>query len=160
MKKVIKWTLFGLILCGGIALMLCYIIIPQQTKSAIDIVVDYCNRPLFIAGGSTITIGLVLYVIIRCYAKYVLGKSNEQLSEYENKVENLVANAKDYEQMAIEHYEQLKGDLSNEDNKVEYLVNYLIKVCETSPNAKIKALGEELKKGFEKYGENQETIND
>ena len=160
MKKVIKWILYGLVLCGGIALILCYIIIPQQTKSAIDIVVDYCNRPLFIAGGSTITIGLVLYVIIRAYAKYVLGKSKDQLEYYKVKVDNLVDNAKDYEQIAKEHYEQLKNDLSNEDNKIEYLVNYLLKVCETSPNAKIKAIGQELKEGLESYGERKETTND
>ena len=65
MKKALKISTYILIVCGIVALGLCYIIIPDRTKSAIDIVVEYLNKPLGIAFGSTITLGLVLGIVLK-----------------------------------------------------------------------------------------------
>lgn len=152
MKKFVKIFLFCLFVVGFLALVVCYIVIPNETKSAIDIVVDYANKPLFIAGGSTITIGVVLYCLIRVFAKYILNKNKEQLEEYKQKVVDLNDKAKDYAKIAEEHYAKLQAQLDTKDKQINYLVNVVEKVCETSPNVKIKAIGEQVKKGYEEYG--------
>ena len=78
MKKFVKWFTFWLIVCGGIALAICYMAIPNETKSAIDIVIGYLNTPLGIAGGTTITIGMVSYFVISHIFKLNRDKAKEQ----------------------------------------------------------------------------------
>ena len=68
MKKFIKvlcCVVLSLVILGGIALAFCYMVIPQETKCAMDIVIGYLNTPIGIAGGSTITLGIVLFILLR-----------------------------------------------------------------------------------------------
>ena len=65
MKKALKISTYCLLVSGIIAIGLCYIIIPERTKSAFDIVVEYLNRPLGVAFGTTITLGLVIGVVLK-----------------------------------------------------------------------------------------------
>ena len=147
MKKFLKWFLFGVVLCGSIALGICYITIPEQTKAAADVVVGYLNTPLFIAGGTTITFGLVVGIVF----KYVYDK-------YKDTIRNDLKSAKDYalaqkEQaqgyydVVMQYKEEIKEMLGAYDSRIDHLTDCIVAICETSPNAKIKALGETIKSG-------------
>lgn len=160
MKKAIKWTLFGLLLGGIVALSLCYIIIPERTKSAIDIVVGYLNTPLGIAGGSTITIGLVLGIII----KYVLQATKTSIKDELNEVKEfnaeVVVKAQEFYELGLQKEEEIKELISSQETKYNELKSMLLEICETSPNAKIKSIGEKAKQELENIEqESQKVLN-
>ena len=161
MKKFIKWFVFWTLVLGGVALAICYVAIPERTKSAMDIVVDYMNKPLFIGGGVVITVGMVFFVLIKAYSHYVINSNKIELENYKSKVEELVKQAKDYESIAKGHYDKLiekENELFDKIEKVENEVeNEVVEVCETIPNAKVKKLGQTIK---EKHNGGEETVND
>ena len=144
MKKFVKWFLFSVVVCGSIALAICYMVIPQETKSAADIVVEYLNTPLGIIGGTTITLGLVVGIIIKLvYDRY----SNDVHSELET-VKNYVQDKKNeslkYYEKALQEKEQVIEMLNGYSNRIDYLEQELANACLTSPNAKIKELGKNI----------------
>ena len=148
MKKfwnIVKISLVCLLALGGIALLVCYIVINEQTVMAIDKVVDYLNRPLFIIGGTTITLGLVVFVLLR----YALKLNRDKVKDY---VEQAKALVREKEQSAKENYdnakkvqEETKLILTSYDTKIEEIVDQVVLMCEKMPNAKINKLGQEFK---------------
>ena len=145
MKKALKISTYILIVCGIVALGLCYIIIPDRTKSAIDIVVEYLNKPLGIAFGSTITLGLVLGVVLKLLWNAHKDSIKKDITDYKALIEqekNKLALAK--HELEIKESE-IKTILDTYDTHIDKLTDLVVKVCETSPNAKIKAIGEEVK---------------
>lgn len=152
MKKFVKWFLFSLLVCGAIALAICYMVIPQETKSAMDIVVGYLNTPLGIAGGTTITIGMVAYIVISYLFKVNREKSKEDyetlVSEYQAKIsgfENECNKLKDCEEKLIEQV----NDLIEQHNISIEQISEILKLI---PNKKVQDKLGEL------YG--KETTND
>ena len=145
MKKALKISTYILIVCGIVALGLCYIIIPDRTKSAIDIVVEYLNKPLGIAFGSTITLGLVLGIVLKLLWNAHRDSVKKDITDYKSLIEqekNKLALAK--HEIEIKESE-IKTILDTYDTHIDKLTDLVVKVCETSPNAKIKAIGEEVK---------------
>ena len=145
MKKALKISTYILIVCGIVALGLCYIIIPDRTKSAIDIVVEYLNKPLGIAFGSTITLGLVLGVVLKLLWNAHRDSVKKDITDYKAIIEqekNKLALAK--HELEIKESE-IKTILGTYDTHIDKLTDLVVKVCEISPNAKIKAIGEEVK---------------
>ena len=145
MKKALKISTYILIVCGIVALGLCYIIITDRTKSAIDIVVEYLNKPLGIAFGSTITLGLVLGVVLKLLWNAHRDSVKKDITDYKAIIEqekNKLALAK--HELEIKESE-IKTILDTYDTHIDKLTDLVVKVCETSPNAKIKAIGEEVK---------------
>lgn len=147
MKKFIKVFSYFFLVAIIISIALCYIIIPERTKLAFDVVVEYLNKPLPIAGVSIITLGLVVYVILE---KTKLGRKilSTMKNEFDNfkkdyaeQKEQLIAKEKELE---VNKREQL-AYLSSYNERIDKLETFVIKVCETSPNAKIKALAQEIK---------------
>lgn len=157
MKKIIKIVALSLFLCGLVALALCYIIIPEETKSAADVVVGYMNTPLGIIGGSTITIGVVVGIVIKVvYDRYkdsVIADLKKTKSSVESYVKDKEDNAKEYYDLALKEREETKAILDGYSSRIDNLVNELVKVCETIPNVKVKALAEEIKSGNEEIKE-------
>ena len=146
MKKALKISTYILIVCGIVALGLCYIIIPDRTKSAIDIVVEYLNKPLGIAFGSTITLGLVLGIVLKLLWNAHKDSIKKDITDYKAIIEqekNKLALAK--KELEIKESE-IKTILSTYDTHIDKLTDLVVKVCETSPNAKIKAIGERARK--------------
>ena len=143
MKKFLK-VMFGIILVllilGAIALAICYITIPDRTKQAVDIVIGYTDKPLFIVGGSTITIGAVVFVLIRYASKVFVDNYKKQLEDYGKGVDDKLLKAQQYRDSAKELYENTTIILQGFSSQIEKVQNDLITLCETSPNAKIKAL--------------------
>lgn len=164
MKKFVKWFLFSLVVCGSLALAICYMAIPERTKSAVDVVVGYLNTPIGIVSGTTITIGLVVGVILKLvYNRYKLDVK-KQLQDYLSKVEELTTQAKNYEEISLNYYNELKSSIDElkvgKEEDYLKLLTKLAEICKTSPNAKIKKIGLNIEKGIEEYGkEREETTN-
>lgn len=153
MKKFVKWFLFSLFVCGSLALAICYMVIPERTKSAVDVVIGYLNTPIGIAGGTTITIGLVAGVILKVvYDRYKDSVRNDfaKAKEY---AEAQKEQAKGYYDLAIQEREQIREILSSYSSRIDDLLNKLVLVCETIPNAKVKALAHEIKDSGEQLKE-------
>ena len=161
MKKALKISSYLLIIACAISLALCFIIIPERTRYAMDIVIEWLNKPLGIVCGTTITLGLVVTIIV----KLVYDRHKEKLaSEYEKTiavVKQKEDKAKEYYELGKQKEEQALQMLDSYSTRIDTLENELVKVCETMPNAKIKALGEEIKsKGVELKQELVETLKD
>ena len=145
MKKFVKWFLFSLFVCGSLALAICYMVIPERTKEAVDVVIGYLNTPIGIAGGTTITIGLVVGVILKVvYDRYKDSVRNDfqKAKEY---AEAQKEQAKGYYDLVIQEREQIREILSSYSTRIDDILNKVILICETSPNAKVKALAEQIK---------------
>ena len=159
MKKVLKIIgLVILVLCG-IALATCYIVIPQETKSAIDVVMEYLNRPLPIAGISIITFSACIFGFLShtSIGKKALATLKSEFSELRTQLVDKETMAKTYYELAIKEKEEVKAILNDYSNELDYLTEELIKVCETMPNVKVKALAEEIRQGKVKAKEQLET---
>ena len=145
MKKALKISTYCLLVSGIIAIGLCYIIIPERTKSAFDIVVEYLNRPLGVAFGTTITLGLVIGVVLKLVWDRHKDSIKQDISDYKQ----FIAQEKDKlekSKLELESKENdIKALLSNYSTRIDNLTELIVKVCETSPNAKIKAIGVEIK---------------
>ena len=153
MKKFVKWFIFWLVILGGIALAICYMVIPTETKSAIDIVVGYLNTPLGVAGGTTITLGFVAGVIIKLvYDRYkdTIRNDLEKAKEYAEQQKN---QAKGYYELAIEEREQIIDMLSSYDKRIDDILDKVCLVCETVPNAKVNKLAQSIKDNATKLKE-------
>lgn len=153
MKKFIKIFCFSLLVLGGLALAICYMVIPQETKSAMDIVIGYLNTPLGIVGGTTITLGLVAGVIVKLVYDRYKTSINTTLEQAKQFAESKKEEAKEFHNNALKVQEEVKEVLSSYSTRIDELTNKLVEVCETSPNAKIKALGNEIKSGSDKLKE-------
>ena len=145
MKKAFKITTYCLIVSGVIALGLCYLIIPERTKFAIDIVVDYLNKPLGVAFGTTITLGLVIGVVLKIVWDRHKDSIKKDISDYKQVIESEKAKLELAKKELETKESDIKTLLSNYSQRIDNLTELLVKVCETIPNAKIKALGVEIK---------------
>ena len=158
MKKFVKIFLFVLFLLGIAALVVCYIVIPEQTKNAVDIVVDYVNRPLPIAGVSILTIGGVAYTIFSktSFGKKQLNAIRKEFTELNGSFIEYKNGAEEYYNMALKTKEEVKAILSAYTSEIDNLTDKLVKVCETSPNKRINAIAKEI---TDKTNEIKTTLN-
>lgn len=151
MKKIVKLICFILFLAGCGALIGCYCTMPERTKEAMDIVVEYINKPLPIVGFSILTLGIVAYEI---FSHTSFGKKtiNQLKVEIENQ-KQLCLSYQEKGQNALElayvKEEEQKAVLEAYSNEIELIKDKVVKLCETSPNVKVKAIGEELKENID-----------
>lgn len=153
MKKFIKWFIFWLVVLGGVALAICYLTIPEQTRLAVDKVVEYANTPLGIVGGSTITLGLVASFVIKLvYDRYkdTIREDFKQAKEYAQAQKE---QASGYYDLAVQERENIRDILSTYDKRIDELLDKICKVCETIPNAKVNALATTIKEDSVKLKE-------
>ena len=153
MKKFIKWFIFWLVVLGGVALAICYLTIPEQTRLAVDKVVEYANTPLGIVGGSTITLGLVASFVIKLvYDRYkdTIREDFKQAKEYAQAQKE---QASGYYDLAVQERENIRDILSTYDKRIDELLDKTCKVCETIPNAKVNALATTIKEDSVKLKE-------
>lgn len=144
MKKALKISLYCFVLSCIVALALCYIIIPERTKEAMDIVVGYLNKPLGIVCGTTITLGLVAFVIFKlvmsAHKKSLEQKWNESVLSCEKEKEQ----AKAYYESALKKEEQVQEMLSAYQEQQDLQRQYVITLCNTIPNKKVNELASEF----------------
>ena len=160
MKKFVKWFLFGLFLCGCIALVVCYMVIPERTKGAIDIVIEYLNTPIGIIGGTTITLGFVGFMVVKTLLKIKGDNFKKQLEEIKKAYEEKLALVKEYKEQGDKAYEYAKGLVACVNGRIEYMEQELIAMCQTIPNKKVNELGEKIENGSLALKNEQEQMLD
>ena len=156
--KVFKVVFYALLFALAITFIVCLFYIPQETKDFVKGVMVFINQPLPIIGISILTLGFLIYKIIDITPigrkgynriKEEIEKEKDKLIGYKEVVEDKLDKCKEKENETI-------ALLNGFNDRVEELECYLTKVCETSPNAKINALGNEY---AEKKVELKEEIN-
>ena len=147
MKKFIKYATWFLIAGAIISLGLCYLIIPERTKAAMDIVIEYANKPLGIVCGTTITLGAIVGIVIKVIYDRHKTSVKDIVKEGKEFAEQQKQQAKEYYELAKQEKEQVKEILSCYDQEIDKIVEQVAVVCETSPNAKIKALADQIRNG-------------
>lgn len=145
--KILKISLYVILFACIVAIVVCYCIIPEQAKGVMDKIIEYLNTPIGITGLSIASIGYILYKIISMTSigKVGLGTIKNDFGNVVQKVDNGLSKLEEKEKELAKKEEDLKVLLEGYSNKVNELSDSLVKVCETSPNAKIKALGEQFK---------------
>lgn len=140
MKKAIKPILITLVVLCVVALVVCNFVIPNETKAFIENVMVFINQPLPIVGISLLTIGGIALTI---FSRTSWGK--KALKDLEEKVNNLVAKAKAYEEEAKSCVDEAKSVneetkliLAEYNSELDTFAEQLAVACETSPNAKIR----------------------
>ena len=144
MKKALKISLYCFVLSCIVALALCYIIIPERTKMAMDIVIIYLNTPLGIVGGTTITMGLVAYVVFKLISTYKVNEITRKYNEAKLSCEKEKEQAKAYYEQALKEKEQVQEMLNAYDERLNAQANAIVVVCNTIPNKKVNELGSEF----------------
>lgn len=151
MKKFVKWFLFWLVVLGGLALAICYMVIPNETKSAIDIVIGYANTPLGIVGGTTITLGMVAYFVVSHLLKLNRDKAKQDFNECKQELEQK-------KQELDNQIKEIKELLSQFESSTNDKVKELFELCDDNkdilkliPNKKVQERLEEL------YGREERT---
>ena len=144
MKKALKISLYCFVLSCIVALALCYIIIPERTKEAMDIVIGYLNKPLGIVCGTTVTLGLVAFVIFKlvmsAHKKSLEQRWNESVLSCEKEKEQ----AKAYYEQALKKEEQVQEMLNAYQEQQDLQKQYVITLCNTIPNKKVNELALEF----------------
>lgn len=147
MKKIFGIISFSLLMCGIVALAICYIVIPEQTKLAADVVVEYLNKPLGIIGGTTITLGIVFAFVLKTLLGTYQSNIKSELYKVKEFNANAVVNAQNYYDKADKVKEETKAILSAYSKQIDECIEKVVKVCQTIPNAKVNALGQEILNG-------------
>ena len=144
-KKVLGIVLLSLIVCLGITYIVFYCVRPTQTQTITWQVFDYiCTKPLPVIGISGLTLLIILYKII----KFAILHKGIKVSELKKELESL---KKELEQSKEESAKQSE-DIKNYINEcLDRLDDFNKKLCELTPNKKIKELGEKT------YGKDGKT---
>ena len=155
-KRFLKVFCAITLILGVGAYFTCLGVMPERTKAFTDIVIDYLNKPLGIAFGVTITLGGIIYFFIAytSVGKKALNYLKGIVFDTKAKVETETKKAQEYYELAKKEKEEIKVIASGVYTKVDNLTDLLVKVCETSPNAKIQALGNDIASCKNDYKEN------
>lgn len=158
-KKVSFIILTILVLTIIVGALVLYYVDPDKLKATIDYIQVIANHPLPIIG---VSVGVFAFTIFKIFSNTSFGK--KVYNEAKEKVNNAIDEIEKVNTKALEYYknaENLKNDtlgvLNQVFSEIDNLYQDLISVCETSPNAKIKALGEKIKTRTDSV---KETINE
>ena len=160
MKKFLKIFSIIFVLVFITFIVVCAFVIPEQTKNTFDIIVDYINKPLPIIGISILSLGIVIFTII---SKLGLGKKKvnqieKDFNELKTYVNECLESSEEQIKNATLLKEYIEAFVKAHSSELDYFINELIKACKTSPNAKIKAIGEEIEQHLEELVDKDEEI--
>lgn len=149
MKKVIKIIALSLLLTFVVGVAIFYFVAPKQFLELSDKIVAYMNTPICLIGGSTLTIGMVIVVLVKAVYDRYRASIKSDLEEVKKFNAQVVVDAKEVYEKAEHTRLCVEATLKAYSTQIEELVALIVKVCETSPNAKIKAIAEEVKQASE-----------
>ena len=145
--KILKVVFYALLFALAITFVVCLFAIPQETKDFVKGFMVFINQPLPIIGISILTLGFLAYKIIDITP--IGRKGYNAIKEDFHKEQDKLVGYKQVLEEKIKECDKTKSEtiaiLSAYSKEIDTLTDNLLKVCETSPNAKIKALGEQLK---------------
>lgn len=148
MKKALKIIAIVLLLGGLIALGICYYVMPIKTTMAFDKVIALLNTPVGIIGGTTITLGLVGGIVLKVVLDLHRSGIRHDLNEIKKLREEKTEEAKHYYELALKEKEEVKTIITSNKDQIDFLVAKIVKICETTPNAKVQALAKEILEGY------------
>ena len=148
MKKALKIIAIVLLLGGLIALGICYYVMPIKTTMAFDKVIALLNTPVGIIGGTTITLGLVGAIVLKVVLDLHRSGIRHDLNEIKKLREEKTEEAKHYYELALKEKEEVKTIITSNKDQIDFLVAKIVKICETTPNAKVQALAKEILEGY------------
>jgi len=159
MKKI-KYVLLSLLFAGGISLGICYIVMPENTKAAMDVVIGYLNTPLGIAGGTIATAGGIGYLILKYVVLVAQIKHKNEIEQAKLYLTDKVSEVDKFCNVIDKEFNDVKENMENVikecinayENKVksmntkfDCLVSNLFNVLQNDPSAKVRAAVEEFK---------------
>ena len=147
-KEILSLIIKCLIIVGIITYLVFYLVVPTETKAFTSQVFEWLSTPIGITGVSIVGFLYFGYKILQLlpFSKTYKEKVQKELEEEKNK-------NKAYRDEIAKKVNEL-NNTKNEciaiagayKEKYDILEEQFLKVCETSPNAKINALGEQFKK--------------
>ena len=140
MKKVLKIIGICALVLGGLAYLLCYIFLKEQTTYFTECLVDFINRPLPIIGVSLL---VVLFFVYKCIIATRFGK--KALASYQDELNKA---QKEWEEDKLSMEQEIALYKSKIDEYKQYsdmIKDYFVEFCELSHNVKVKQLGEKIK---------------
>ena len=145
MKKFLKIFIPSLVASIGFAFVICYYTIPIKTQILIDKVVELANTKLFIIGGTTITLGFVLGIVIKLVYDRYRSSVKADLKEIKSYYDKSLKKEQEVVEQAEKTREEINVILYSYEERIDKIESKLIKACETIPNAKVQALVKEIK---------------
>ena len=140
MKKALKIIAISLLALGGLAYLLCYIFLKEQTTYFTECVIDFINRPLPIIGVSLVVVLIFVYKIIVATR---FGK--KALNTYQNELNKAQRELEEYKLSIKEEIALYKAKIDEYKQYNEQVKGYVVDLCELSHNVKVKQLGEKIK---------------
>lgn len=130
-----------------------YWVNPGFLKKSIVFLVELADKPLPIIG---VSVGVFCFTAFQIfsntnYGKNIYKKAEEQTNNAVAKIESLKCDAEKYYEQAKQINSDTKAILGEFSAKVDNLSSDIVKVCETSPNVKIQALGKEIESKSKEY---------
>lgn len=139
-----KIVFIVLLLSFVIANVVLYLIFKEQYLNTLKDGYELLNKPLPIVGFTSAAVLFFLWKIIITsrYGEIAVNKIERKYNEKNENYEKIIS-----VQNKI---------IARQDEKIDKLENYIIKICDTMTNKKIKEIGQDIKKDLS-YGE--ERIN-
>ena len=153
MNKKLKIALYIIVGVLSIVSLVGYIFWKEQTTYIFECIIDFINRPLPIVGVSTV---IVLGFVYKIFVSTKYGK--KALKELNDDKDKFFGQAQEYKKNLDEQTELTKALVNAHQQEIDLLKNYLVELCELSPNVKLKELGEKIKQGYDL--KTTEIVND
>ena len=158
-KRFLKVFICVILFLGLVALLTCYCVMPERTKDAVDIVIEYINRPLPIVGISLATLFVFIYTIYSktSFGKAQINQAKEQVKELKQEINKYKAYIYEIENKVVDYENEINIVVNGANQRIDFLCDKLVELCEKMPNAKVNALGNEIK---DQYADKKATTND
>jgi len=140
MKKALKIIGICALVLGGLAYLLCYIFLKEQTTYFTECVIDFINKPLPIIGVSLL---VVLFFVYKVIVSTRFGK--KALGEYQKKLDKAQKELDEYKLSIKEEMALYKSKIDEYKQYSDMIKDYFVEFCELSHNVKVKQLGEKIK---------------
>lgn len=147
--KVFKIIAIALLIALPVAALVCYLVVPNETKAFFGDLITLVNQPLPIIGVSTIAVLFFAYKVFVStkYGKKVLGEIKEEVKSYKEKYDDKCRELE-------EKKHEIECLVNAHQSEIDLLKGYLEKVCSTSTNQKIKQIGYELVGAYQEKKDN------
>lgn len=158
-KRFLKVFICVILFLGLVALLTCYCVMPERTKDAVDIVIEYINKPLPIVGISLATIFVFIYTIYSktSFGKAQINQAKAQVKELEQEINKYKTYIYEIENKVVDYENEINIVVNGANQRIDFLCEKIVELCEKVPNAKVNALGNEIK---DQYADKKAITND